>query len=111
MEVAAASTLAREVAHTDRPMILSISEPDSPRRHWCRKRPRAWYAPARRATCHRPDHLRGASAAGTARLRLDVPARRIVVTADASAALQLACRLIEAGDEMPPDPYPCNATS
>jgi hypothetical protein len=40
-----------------------------------------------------------------------VPARRIVVTAGASAALQLAClALIEAGDEiLMPDPsYPCN---
>ena len=40
-----------------------------------------------------------------------MPARRIVVTAGASAALQLAClALIEAGDEiLLPDPsYPCN---
>ncbi|HET9047343.1 MAG TPA: pyridoxal phosphate-dependent aminotransferase [Chiayiivirga sp.] len=45
------------------------------------------------------------------RFGLDVPARRIVVTAGASAALQLAClALIEAGDEvLMPDPcYPCN---
>jgi aspartate/methionine/tyrosine aminotransferase len=45
------------------------------------------------------------------RFSLDVPARRIVVTAGASAALQLAClALIEAGDEiLMPDPsYPCN---
>ncbi len=42
---------------------------------------------------------------------MDVPARRIVITAGASAALQLAClALIEAGDEiLMPDPsYPCN---
>jgi aspartate/methionine/tyrosine aminotransferase len=42
---------------------------------------------------------------------LDVPARRIVVTAGASAALQLAClALFEAGDDvLMPDPcYPCN---
>ena len=42
---------------------------------------------------------------------VDVPARRVVVTAGASAALQLAClALIEAGDEvLMPDPcYPCN---
>jgi aspartate/methionine/tyrosine aminotransferase len=40
-----------------------------------------------------------------------VPARRIVITAGASAALQLVClALIEAGDEiLMPDPsYPCN---
>ena len=45
------------------------------------------------------------------RFGLDVPARRIVVTAGASAALQLAClALIDRGDEvLLPDPsYPCN---
>ncbi|MEK8052534.1 pyridoxal phosphate-dependent aminotransferase [Ideonella sp. DXS22W] len=42
---------------------------------------------------------------------MNVPARRIIVTAGASAALQLAClALFEAGDEvLMPDPsYPCN---
>jgi aspartate/methionine/tyrosine aminotransferase len=46
-----------------------------------------------------------------ARWGLDVPARRIVVTAGASAGLQLVCQaLFEAGDEvLMPDPsYPCN---
>ncbi len=46
-----------------------------------------------------------------ARFGLDVPARRIVVTAGASAALQLAClALLDRGDEvLLPDPsYPCN---
>jgi aspartate/methionine/tyrosine aminotransferase len=45
------------------------------------------------------------------RFGVEVPARRIVITAGASAALQLAClALIEAGDEvLMPDPsYPCN---
>ncbi|MFM8624287.1 MAG: pyridoxal phosphate-dependent aminotransferase [Betaproteobacteria bacterium] len=45
------------------------------------------------------------------RFGVEVPASRIVVTAGASAALQLAClALIEAGDEiLMPDPcYPCN---
>ena len=45
------------------------------------------------------------------RFGLDVPARRIVVTAGASAALQLAClALVDRGDEvLLPDPsYPCN---
>ena len=45
------------------------------------------------------------------RFGLQVPAARIVVTAGASAALQLAClALIERGDEiLMPDPsYPCN---
>jgi aspartate/methionine/tyrosine aminotransferase len=45
------------------------------------------------------------------RLGLDVPAGRIIVTAGASAALQLACAaLVDIGDEvLMPDPcYPCN---
>ncbi len=45
------------------------------------------------------------------RFGLDVPARRIVITAGASAALQLAgLALVDAGDEvLMPDPsYPCN---
>ncbi|WP_119154511.1 pyridoxal phosphate-dependent aminotransferase [Caldimonas tepidiphila] len=45
------------------------------------------------------------------RFGIDVPARRIVVTAGASGALQLAClALVDAGDEvLMPDPsYPCN---
>jgi aspartate/methionine/tyrosine aminotransferase len=45
------------------------------------------------------------------RFGVAVPARRIVITAGASAALQLAClALVEAGDEvLMPDPsYPCN---
>ncbi len=45
------------------------------------------------------------------RFGLQIPARRIVVTAGASAALQLACAtLFERGDEvLMPDPcYPCN---
>ena len=45
------------------------------------------------------------------RFGLDIPARRIAVTAGASAALQLAClALFDAGDEvLMPDPsYPCN---
>ena len=47
----------------------------------------------------------------TQRFAVGVPASRIVVTAGASAALQLAClALIEAGDDvLMPDPsYPCN---
>ena len=45
------------------------------------------------------------------RFGIDVPARRIIITAGASAALQLAClALINPGDEvLMPDPsYPCN---
>jgi aspartate/methionine/tyrosine aminotransferase len=47
----------------------------------------------------------------SSRFGVNVPARRILITAGASAALQLAClALIEAGDEvLMPDPsYPCN---
>jgi aspartate/methionine/tyrosine aminotransferase len=47
----------------------------------------------------------------TQRFGVDVPAHRIVITAGASAALQLAClALINPGDEvLMPDPsYPCN---
>jgi aspartate/methionine/tyrosine aminotransferase len=116
MEVAkAASALAREVAHTDRPMIfLNIGEPD-------------FTAPlpvqeaalrAVRAGATQYTHATGLevlreriSGWYRERFNVDVPARRIVVTAGASAALQLAClALIEAGDEiLLPDPsYPCN---
>jgi aspartate/methionine/tyrosine aminotransferase len=116
MEVAkAASALAQQVAHTDRPVVfLNIGEPDftAPPRVQAaavqaihsgstqytqatgllalRERISAWYA---------------------SRFGVEVPASRIVVTAGASAALQLAClALIDAGDEMlMPDPsYPCN---
>ena len=116
MEVAkAASQLARECGDSDRSMIyLTIGEPDftAP--------PLVQVAGARA--------LRGGltqytQAIGLEPLRerisdwyrqrfgVDVPARRIAVTAGASAALQLAClALIEVGDEvLMPDPsYPCN---
>ena len=116
MEVAkAASAVAREVAHTDRPMIfLNIGEPD-------------FTAPlpvqeaalrAVRAGATQYTHATGLevlreriSGWYRERFNVDVPARRIVVTAGASAALQLAClALIDAGDEiLMPDPsYPCN---
>ena len=116
MEVAkAASALAREVAHTDRPVIfLNIGEPDftAP--------PRVQQAAAR---CIDQGATQYTQALGTDALRqaisswyaqrfgVQVPARCIVVTAGASAALHLAClALIERGDEvLMPDPsYPCN---
>ena len=116
MEVAkAASTLAREVAHSASPMVfLNIGEPD-------------FTAPplVQEAACQavRDGLTHYTQATGMLALRerisdwywqrfvLKVPASRIVLTAGASAALQLAClALIEAGDEiLMPDPsYPCN---
>lgn len=116
MEVAkAASQLARDFAHSDRPMIfLNIGEPDF-------TAPPLVQEAAARAV--RDGVTQYTQATGLEPLRerisdwyrqrfgVDVPARRIVVTAGASAALQLAClALIEAGDEiLMPDPsYPCN---
>ena len=116
MEVAkAASQIAREVAHTDRPMIfLNIGEPDF-------TAPPLVQEAAAKAI--RDGMTQYTQATGLESLRerisgwyaqrfgVQVPARRIVVTAGASAALQLAClALIEAGDEiLMPDPsYPCN---
>jgi aspartate/methionine/tyrosine aminotransferase len=116
MEVAkAASQLAREVAGSDRPMIfLNIGEPDF-------TAPPLVQEAAVRAV--RDGATQYTNALGLDALRerighwygerfgVQVPARRIVVTAGASAALQLAClALIETGDEiLMPDPsYPCN---
>jgi len=116
MEVAkAASQLAREVAGSASPMIfLNIGEPDF-------TAPPLVQEAAERAI--RDGRTQYTDATGLPALRerisgwyeqrfgVDVPARRIVVTAGASAALQLAClALIEAGDEiLMPDPsYPCN---
>jgi len=116
MEVAkAASALAREVSHTDRPVIfLNIGEPDF-------TAPPAVQQAA--AQCIASGQTQYTQALGTEALReaisgwyaqrfgVQVPARRIVVTAGASAALHLAClALIEHGDEvLMPDPsYPCN---
>ncbi len=116
MEVAkAAAERAAHVAHTDSPMIfLNIGEPDF-------TAPPLVQQAAERAirdgsTQYTPalglDALRERiSDWYRSRFGVNVPARRIVVTAGASAALQLAClALIEAGDEvLMPDPsYPCN---
>ena len=116
MEVAkAAAALAREVADTGRPMIfLNIGEPDF-------TAPPLVQEAAAKAV--RDGATQYTNALGLDALRerisgwyqsrfgVDVPARRIVVTAGASAALHLAClALIERGDEiLMPDPsYPCN---
>jgi len=116
MEVAkAAAALGREVAHTDRPMIyLNIGEPDFTAPPLVQEA--AARAVERGATQY--THATGLeplreriSGWYAQRFGVDVPARRIVITAGASAALQLAClALIERGDEiLLPDPsYPCN---
>jgi aspartate/methionine/tyrosine aminotransferase len=116
MEVAkAASRLAREVAGSANPMIfLNIGEPDF-------TAPPLVQEAAERAIRDGRTQYTDAWGLGALRERIsgwyaqrfgvDVPARRIVVTAGASAALQLAClALIEAGDQiLMPDPsYPCN---
>ena len=116
MEVAkAASALAREVAHTDRPVVfLNIGEPDftapplvQQAAQHCIAQGQTQYTQALGT-----DALRQAISGWYAqRFGVQVPARRIVVTAGASAALHLAClALIERGDEvLMPDPsYPCN---
>ncbi|MES2634651.1 MAG: pyridoxal phosphate-dependent aminotransferase [Pseudomonadota bacterium] len=116
MEVAkAASALAREVAHTDRPMIfLNIGEPDFTAPPLVQEA--AARAVSRGLTQYTPatglEALRERISGWYAtRFGVDVPARRIVITAGASAALQLAClALVEPGDQiLMPDPsYPCN---
>jgi aspartate/methionine/tyrosine aminotransferase len=116
MEVAkAAAQLAREVAHTDRPMIfLNIGEPDFTAPPLVQEAAARAVRDGRTQYTHATglDALRERISGWYAdRFGLDVPARRIVVTAGASAALQLAClALIDAGDEiLMPDPsYPCN---
>ena len=116
MEVAkAASAMARELAHTDAPMIfLNIGEPDF-------TAPPQVQEAAVRSIHDGATQYTQATGLLTLRERIsgwyatrfgvDIPASRIVVTAGASAALQLAClALIDAGDEiLMPDPsYPCN---
>jgi aspartate/methionine/tyrosine aminotransferase len=116
MEVAkAASALAAQVAQSESPMIfLNIGEPDftaPPLVQEAAERAirdgRSQYTQATGL----PELRERISAWYASRFGVTVPARRIVVTAGASAALQLAClALIEAGDEvLMPDPsYPCN---
>ncbi len=116
MEVAkAASLLAGQVAHTADPMIfLNIGEPDftAP--------PLVQEAAARAIHDGATQYTQATglwqlrekiSGWYASRFKIDVAPSRIVITAGASAALQLAClALIEAGDEiLMPDPsYPCN---
>ena len=116
MEVAkAASQQAREFAASDRPMIfLNIGEPDFTAPPLVQEAAvRAIQSGATQYTnATGLDSLRERISGWYAdRFGVQVPAQRIVVTAGASAALQLAClALIDAGDEiLMPDPsYPCN---
>ena len=116
MEVAkAANAVAAQVAHTDTPMVfLNIGEPDfsaPPRvQEAAVKAVRGGKSQYTQAT-GLPELRERISSWYSSRFDLNVPASRIVVTAGASAALQLAClALIDAGDEiLMPDPcYPCN---
>lgn len=116
MEIAkAAQALAAEVADSSSPMVfLNIGEPDF-------TAPPLVQEAAAKAV--RDGATQYTQALGIAPLRerisdwyaqrfgVQVPARRIAITAGASAALQLAClALIDTGDEvLMPDPsYPCN---
>ena len=116
MEVAkAASALAQQVAHTDAPMIfLNIGEPDF-------TAPPLVQEAAHRAIAAGNTQYTAATGLPALRERISdwyasrfnaqVAPGRIVITAGASAALQLAClALVEAGDDiLMPDPsYPCN---
>lgn len=116
MEMAkAAQRIAHEVRHSDQPMVfLNIGEPDF-------TAPPLVQAAAERAIRDgrtQYTHALGLeplreriSAWYSSRFGVNVPARRIIVTAGASGALLLACTaLIEEGDEVQmPDPcYPCN---
>ena len=116
MEVAkAAASLATQVAQTAQPMIfLNIGEPDftAP--------PLVQQAAARAIHDGNTQYTQATGLQSlrerishwyTTRFQADVAPSRIIITAGASAALQLAClALIEAGDDiLMPDPsYPCN---
>lgn len=116
MEMAkAAQALAQKVADSERPMIfLNIGEPDftaPPLVQTAAERAvhkgTTQYTPAMGL----PELRERISTWYQRRFNVQVPASRIVITAGASGALQLAClALINAGDEvLMPDPsYPCN---
>jgi aspartate/methionine/tyrosine aminotransferase len=116
MEVAkAAQEMARQVAGTREPMIfLNIGEPDFTAPPLVQEAAERAVRDGRTQYTHAAglDSLRERISGWYAeRFGLEVPARRIVVTAGASAALQLAClAVIDRGDEiLMPDPsYPCN---
>jgi len=111
----AVAELARSPECADSPMIfLNIGEPDftapplvQESAERAMRRGRTQYTDATGL----PALREAISGWYASRFGLDVPARRIVVTAGASAALQLAClALVDRDDEvLLPDPsYPCN---
>ena len=116
MEVAkAARLLGDKLLNTERPMLyLNVGEPDFTAPPLVQeaainavKAGNTQYTQA----CGMPELRERISHWYKQRFNVDVPATRIVLTAGASAALQLAClALINSGDEiLMPDPsYPCN---
>ena len=111
----AASELARSPACRDQPMLfLNIGEPDFTAPPLVREAAERALRDGRTQYTHATglDALRERLSAWYAqRFGLDIAPSRIVITAGASAALQLAClALVERGDEvLMPDPsYPCN---
>jgi len=112
---AIAASAACDPARGGTPMIyLNIGEPDFGAAPLVREAARQAIADGRTQYTQAtglPELRERISGWYLSRFGLQVPARRIVVTAGASAALQLACTaLFEAGDEvLMPDPcYPCN---
>jgi aspartate/methionine/tyrosine aminotransferase len=116
MEVGkAAAVLGQQVAHTDTPMLyLNIGEPDFTAPELVREAAQQAIREGRTqytAALGLPALRERISDWYRTRFGVQVPASRIVVTAGASAALQLAClALIDPQDEiLMPDPsYPCN---
>jgi aspartate/methionine/tyrosine aminotransferase len=116
MEIAkAAQALAAQVADGPEPMIfLNIGEPDftaAPAVVHAAQATIAQGATQYTNALGLPALRQAISRWYAQRFGLDIAAERIIVTAGASAALQLAClALVNAGDEvLMPDPsYPCN---
>ncbi|WP_341886677.1 pyridoxal phosphate-dependent aminotransferase [Variovorax sp. YR752] len=111
----AASELARSPAWRDKPMVfLNIGEPDFTAPPLVREAAERALRGGRTQYTHAVglEALRERLSGWYAqRFGLDIAPSRIVITAGASAALQLAClALVERGDEvLMPDPsYPCN---
>jgi aspartate/methionine/tyrosine aminotransferase len=116
MEVAkAARLLGDKLLNTERPMLyLNVGEPDFTAPPLVQEAAiRAVHAGNTQYTqaSGMPELRERISHWYKQRFNVDIPATRIVLTAGASAALQLAClALINSGDEiLMPDPsYPCN---